>query len=224
MCCWLRCVLCGCRLWPCRCDRLAPALWAVLVPAVCWLAPVALWLCPCLEAVPLPCGLCWWRLSARALPGAMWGVYIKLLGDYTGRVKPLPARLAVSLAACFRPLPGAVPEAAAGPVMGRRSCRLPVHLWAAPLVLLSVLASCLPVCWSRPPPRTAPRKTPEKTRRIFPACLPDLSRRRSRSRTRPGSTSPAGPLQAGRRTGKNPVGKFRRDILRARSKSCFLVY
>lgn len=149
-------MLCGCRLWPCRCDRLAPALWAVLVPAVCWLAPVALWLCPCLEAVPLPCGLCWWRLSARALPGAMWGVYIKLLGDYTGRVKPLPARLAVSLAACFRPLPGAVPEAAAGPVMGRRSCRLPVHLWAAPpgafvgSCLLSAGVLELPAATDRP--------------------------------------------------------------------------
>ena len=157
LCCWLRCVLCGCRLWPCRCDRLAPALWAVLVPAVCWLAPVALWLCPCLEAVPLPCGLCWWRLSARALPGAMWGVYIKLLGDYTGRVKPLPARLAVSLAACFRPLPGAVPEAAAGPVMGRRSCRLPVHLWAAPPG--AFVGSCLLSAGVLEPPAATDRPT-----------------------------------------------------------------
>lgn len=150
-------MLCGCRLWPCRCDRLAPALWAVLVPAVCWLAPVALWLCPCLEAVPLPCGLCWWRLSARALPGAMWGVYIKLLGDYTGRVKPLPARLAVSLAACFRPLPGAVPEAAAGPVMGRRSCRLPVHLWAAPPG--AFVGSCLLSAGVLEPPAATDRPT-----------------------------------------------------------------
>lgn len=86
----------------------------------------------------------------------MWGVYIKLLGDYTGRVKPLPARLAVSLAACFRPLPGAVPEAAAGPVMGRRSCRLPVHLWAAPpgafvgSCLLSAGVLELPAATDRP--------------------------------------------------------------------------
>ena len=150
-------MLCGCRLWPCRCDRLAPALWAVLVPAVCWPAPVALWLCPCLEAVPLPCGLCWWRLSARALPGAMWGVYIQLSGDYTGRVKPLPARLAVSLAACFRPLPGAVPEAAAGPVMGRRSCRLPVHLWAAPPG--AFVGSCLLSAGVLEPPAATDRPT-----------------------------------------------------------------
>ena len=147
--------------------------------------------------MPLLCACAGGGCQLAPCWGSMGGVYIKLPGGYTGRVKPLPARLAVSLAACFRPLPGAVPEAAAGPVMGRRSCRLPVHLWAAPLVLLSVLASCLPVCWSCPPPRTAPRKTPEKTRRIFPACLLDLSRRRSRSRTRPGSTSPAAPVQIG---------------------------
>lgn len=79
--------------------------------------------------------------------------------------------------------------------MGRRSCRLPVHLWAAPGAFSG--ACLLSACWSRPPPRTAPRKPPEKTRRIFPAHFPGASRRRSRSRTRPGSTSPAAPVQIG---------------------------
>lgn len=126
--CGLCCVASGCRLWPCCCDRLALSL--LSVACACWLVacgglyswPVGWMLVPLLFACAgggCQFSPCW---------GAMGGVYIKLPGDYTGRIKPLPARLAVSLAACFRPLPGAVPEAAAGPVMGRRSCRLPVHL------------------------------------------------------------------------------------------------
>lgn len=126
--CGLCCVASGCRLWPCCCDRLALAL--LSVACACWLVacgglyswPVGWRLFPCSLPVLVE------AVSLRPVGGLWGGVYIKLPGDYTWRIKPLPARLAVSLAACFRPLPGAVPEAAAGPVMGRRSFRLPVHL------------------------------------------------------------------------------------------------
>lgn len=122
------------------------------------------------------------------------GVYIKFPGDYTGRIKlsrrgwPSPRRsvFTASLARCRRPegkpphWPPVLPSAA--PPVGGPRC------FFSGACLLSA-------CWSCPPPRTAPRKPPEKMRRIFPATLPDASRRRSRSRTRPGSTSPAAPVQ-----------------------------
>ncbi len=82
---------CGLEAVPLCCDRLAVVLCAVAL--ACWLWPVV----GCaavaygLEAVPLV-GAVLVRLSACALVGAMGGVYIKLPGDYTGRVKPLPAR------------------------------------------------------------------------------------------------------------------------------------
>lgn len=91
-------------------------------------------------------------------------------------------------------------------------------------MLLSALASCLPVCWSYPPPRTAPRKTPEKTRRIFPPYLPDLSRRRSRSRTRPGSTSPAAPVQIGTPEIMPEAAKISAEVFYARGIVSWKIY
>lgn len=119
------------------CDRLAVVLCAVSL--ACWLWPVV----GCaavaygLEAVSLVGAVLVW-LSACVLVGAMGGVYIKLPGDYTGRIKPLPARLSVSPAAPFRRLHGC---RAGGwrraAIVGRRSCRLPVHLSGGPGVLLA---------------------------------------------------------------------------------------
>lgn len=145
-----------CGLWSVAC-----AVWLLAVgcgpaaviglpwPRGLWLAPAGWWpVVGCIAGLlaggcaPALC-LCWLRLSACALLGGYGGRIYQAPRNYTGRVKPLPARLAVSLAVCFRPLPGAVPEAAAGPVMGRRSCRLPVHLWAAPWCFCRLLP---PVC------------------------------------------------------------------------------
>lgn len=126
--------LCPCAVigWPSLCAlRLLPAgcglWWAVLL----W--PMAYGL----EAVPLV-GAVLVRLSACALVGAMGGVYIKLPGDYTGHIKPLPARLAVSPAAPFRRLHGCHAGGwRRAAIAGRRSCRLPVHLSGGPGALLA---------------------------------------------------------------------------------------
>ena len=199
-----------CGLWSVAC-----AVWLLAVgcgpaaviglpwPRGLWLAPAGWW--PVVGRIagllaggcaPALC-LCWLRLSACAL-----------LGGYGGRIYQAPRRLyrarKTPPGAAGR-LPGGLfsPSPRRGARGRRRSRHGPPVLPSAgspvggPLVLLSALASCLPVCWSCPPPRTAPRKTPEKTRRIFPASLLDLSRRRSRFRTRPGSTSPAAPVQIG---------------------------
>ena len=79
--------------WPLPCALLAFALLAVACGWLpCW--PAGWRLCPC----PVPVLV----EAVRLCP--VWGyggVYIKLPGDYTGRIKPLPARLASLLAACF---------------------------------------------------------------------------------------------------------------------------
>lgn len=198
----------------------------------------------------LCCGLySWpvgWKLCPCSVPVLVEAVSLRPVGGLWGRIYQAPGRLyrarktprrgdpaSLGRRPASGPAPGGrLPPLPAPPVLEeaarrpRRGSSAGPALEAVPVVALSALVggASAGAGGGCPPPRTAPRKTPEKTRRIFPACLPDLSRRRSRSRTRPGSTSPAGPLQAGRRTGKNPVGKFRRGILRARSKSCFLVY
>ena len=199
--CWLWAVACAVWLLAVGCGPAAVIGWPW--PCGLWLAPAGWWPVVGCIAVLLAVGcapalrLCWWRLSACAL-----------LGGYGGRIYQAPRRLyrarKTPPGAAGR-LPGGLfsPSPRRGARGRRRSRHGPPVLPSAgspvggPLVLLSALASCLPVCWSCPPPRTAPRKTPEKTRRIFPACLLDLSRRRSRSRTRPGSTSPAAPVQIG---------------------------
>lgn len=100
-CCWLCCVAVGWRLCACRCDRLALALRVVgFRPAGCGLW-WAVWLACWLEALPLSCAGAGGGCQAVPCWGAIGGVYIKLPGDYTGRIKPLPARLAALLAVCF---------------------------------------------------------------------------------------------------------------------------
>lgn len=80
--------------WPLPCALLAFALLAV---SCCGLSgwPAGWRLCPC----PVPVLV----EAVRLCPvgGAIGGVYIKLPGNYTGRIKPLPARLAALLAVCF---------------------------------------------------------------------------------------------------------------------------
>ncbi len=78
------------------------------------------------------------RPSVCALVGDYGGVYIKLPGDYTVRITPLPARLAVSPAAPFRRLHWcSVGCRMCATIVGRRSFRLPVHLSGGPGALLS---------------------------------------------------------------------------------------
>lgn len=251
---WKRARAFGCRragwpsgwpLWAVGCGLRCRLEAGGCAPAavICWPLPCGLWLSPagwrpvvgCMAGLlaggcaPLPCAGAGGGCQFSPCWGAIGGVYIKLPGDYTGRVKlprrgcPSPRRsvFAAVPARCRRLEEGRhhgppVPLSAGPPVGG-------------PLVFFLALASCLPACWSCPPSRTAPRKPPEKTRRIFPAHLPDASRRRSGSRTSPRLhvSRRAGPdRHAGNHAGgcENFQQFFRRGILRARSKSCFLVY
>ena len=147
---------------------------------------------------------------------AVWGVSLTadldVLGARLVRLGQDPA-LAVSLAACFRPLPGAVPEAAAGPVMGRRSCRLPVHLWAAPPG--AFVGSCLLSAGVLEPPAATDRPTENAGENapdfpgLFAGPLPP-----------PVQVQDAPRLHVSRRAGpdRHAGGRenFRRGILRAR--------
>ena len=181
--------------WPLPCALLAFALLAVACGWLpCW--PAGWRLCPC----PVPVLV----EAVRLCPvGGYGGVYIKLPGDYTGRIKPLPARLASLLAACFFRLhrrgSGGHRLAAVlicAPVGGRFS-------WRPPPVLLLAFASCLLACFGGQ--RSTASATERHTENAgenapdFPAPLPDGSRR-SRSSTRPGST-------AGRRAGDHAGGR-----------------
>lgn len=128
--CWLCCVAVGC------CPAAVIGLLLPCAPLAfsCCLRPVmAPWLACCLGAVSPACAGAGWGCRAAPCWGAIGGVYIKLPGDYTGRVKLPPARLSVSLAAHFlrlrsRAWPGRVapPLLAAGSPVCRFTC------WAAP--------------------------------------------------------------------------------------------
>lgn len=94
---WAGCAV-GWRL--CRCCVWLSACCAVsLASAVACIAGLLAGSC-----APALC-LCWWRLSACALSGGYGGVYIKLPGDYTVRVKPLGAAILQALAAVLHPVP-----------------------------------------------------------------------------------------------------------------------
>lgn len=131
----------GCAVWAVgleavglRCDRRAGGLCAVLLPAGCgllWpLEAVGLWpmawrLCPWLVAVLVE------AVSLCPGWGAIGGVYIKLPGDYTGRVKlprrggPSPRRpvFAVSMGAASE-AGGGPPSLAAAPAVCRSPWRV----------------------------------------------------------------------------------------------------
>ena len=199
--CWLWSVACAVWLLAVGCGP--AAVIGLPWPRGLWLAPAGWWPVVGCIAVLLAVGcapalrLYWWRLSACAL-----------LGGYGRRIYQAPRRLyrarKTPPGAAGR-LPGGLfsPSPRCGARGRRRSCHGPPVLPSAgPPVggppgafvgscLLSAGVLELPAATDRP------QKTPEKTRRIFPACLLDLSRRRSRSRTRPGSTSPAAPVQIG---------------------------
>ena len=87
--CGLCCVAAGCRLWPCCCDRLALAPWAVA--CACWLVacgglyswPVGWRLCPCSVPVLVE------AVSLRPV-GGLWGAYISSSQETIPR-SPAPA-------------------------------------------------------------------------------------------------------------------------------------
>lgn len=179
----------------------AGGLEAVRLAVICWprglwaVAP-ACWLWRAVLAVRLwpggcaPGGLCCRAVGLEAVPLCCDRRAACLLAvGFTWRPPPLLAVRLCPMAWSPCPWWAVLLEGwRLAAIVGRRSYRPPVPLEdGRPPVLCFWLASCLPVCWSWPPPRNTPRKTPGKRRENFQQF-------------------------------------FRRGILRARSKSCYLVY
>ena len=143
---WLLAVGCGPAAvigWPWPCGLwLAPAGWWAVVGCIAGLLAGS--------CAPALC-LCWWRLSACALSGG-----------YGGRIYQAPRRLyrarKTPPGAAGR-LPGGLfsPSPRRGARGRRRSCRLPVHLWAAPPG--AFVGSCLLSAGVLEPPAATDRPT-----------------------------------------------------------------
>lgn len=185
--------------WPLPCALLAFALLAVACgglsgwPAGWRLAAV---LCRCC-----------WRLSGCALLGGYRGrIYQAPRRLYRAR-KTLPARLAVSPAACFRRRPCAASEAvsgppplAAGPAFCRSTCgRSPWCFSGAGLLPAGPLRWAALHGKRHGTPHGKRRRKRRRKRAGFSGPLSDGSRR-SRFSTRPGST-------VGRRAGDHAGGR-----------------
>lgn len=162
--CWLCCVAVGC----CPASVIGLLLPCAPLAFSCCLRPVMGRLAGPLSGGPFP-----WPVPVlvvavmlRPVWGLIGGVYIKLPGDYTGRVKLPPARLSVSLAAHFLRLhslawPGRVapPLLAAGSPVCRFTC------WAAPGAFGS-LASVFRSSGAAPPHGTPHGKRHENFQRF----------------------------------------------------------
>lgn len=229
-CCWLCCVAVGWRLCACRCDRLALALRVVgFRPAGCGLW-WAVWLACWLEACRCPVPVLLEAVRLCPVGGAIGGVYIKLPGDYTGRVKPSrrgwpsPRRPVFAAALARRRRRSA----------GRRHWP-PVPLSAGPPVgglpgAFLVLASCLLARFGgQRSTASATERPTENAGENAGENAPDFPAPCRTAPAGPGSVRAPAPRLAAApeimpEAAENFQRFFRRGILRARSKSCFLVY